>query len=113
MKYIFCLIMTFMLAACGNSDSKLPHACQDVFEAFENIQTKLETSQFATASMAAKFKQLNIDEFIPSFKKALSKESGEKQEFICKPIAKVLKNQLEQLSHAKSEAEIKEIFSGL
>lgn len=32
---------------------------------------------------------------------------------VCKPIGKILKDQLEQLNNAKSEAEVKQIFAGL
>lgn len=114
MKNIFCLIlMSSMLVACGNSDTKLPQDCKDIFTIMEETHTKLETNRFATASMAATYKQLNIDKFIPNFKKALSKADYEKQALTCKPIAVVLRSQLDQLNKAKSEAEIRQIFSGL
>lgn len=113
MKKISCLISIIsMLMACGNSDNKLPQECRDIFATMDAIQLKMETNKYVPSSMAAAYKRQNT-EFISNFKIGLKKADYEKQIMVCKPIGKILKDQLEQLNNAKSEAEVKQIFAGL
>lgn len=113
MKHHICLIsIAIMLVACGSSDNKLPQECKDLFETEELIQIKLDGSPYVTKSMSEIFKK-NREESNQRLKKGLSKLDYDKQVRSCTPTAKARKIQLERLSKAKSESEVRQIFPGL
>lgn len=109
---IYLIFVVSLLVACSDDNRNMAPECKEVFDTISAIQLKMQTSSYVPKSMALEYKRQN-DEFISNFKKGLKKANYDKQVLSCKPTAKVLKNQLEQLNNAKSEADVKQIFYGL